>query len=110
MEKKRPNYFVKGITLVFIIYIFLYMAINNGYYESELRNEVVITNENIDMFEADIKSGKPIDLKKYKTFEQHDYGNIFSNSGNYIGNKLDYIVNVGLFKTGKILKKLFTNN
>ena len=60
-------------------------------------------------FEQDIKDGKPLDLKKYQNHEIHDYGNLFSNAGNFIGNRLDYVMLNGIDEGIKVLKKLFSN-
>lgn len=108
-EKKKPNYFLRILLISFIVFLGLYIAISNGYYEKTLSNQVMITNENIDEFEKDIKSGKPIDMKKYQNIDDHDYGNVFSNSGKYLGNKIDYLVHDGVKDVSNILIKLFGN-
>ncbi len=108
-QVKKPNYFLRIITILFIIYMGLYIAISNGYYENMLREEVLITKDNIKEFESDIKSGKPIDLKDYQKTKSHDYGNIFNKSGRFLGEKFDYVVNDGISKFSGLLKELFTN-
>ena len=85
------------------------MAINNGYYEKKLHNEVVLTEANMKLFEQDIKEGKPLDLTKYQTNEKHDYGNLFSNTGYFLGNKLSDLMVNGTGRAITVLKKLFTN-
>lgn len=107
-QVKKNNYFLRIVVIIFIIFIGLNISASN-YYTNELHNEVVLTKDNMALFEQDIKDGKPLDLKKYQNHEIHDYGNLFSNAGNFIGNKLDYVMLNGIDEGIKVLKKLFSN-
>ena len=104
---KKKNYFLKIVFILFIIYTGLYISSLNTTYD---RNEVILTEENMRLFEEDIKNNKPLDLKKYQTINNEDYGNLFSNTGHFIGNSLDAFMFKGIDKGIKVFKKLFTNN
>ncbi|MBO4245539.1 MAG: hypothetical protein J5892_02210 [Bacilli bacterium] len=104
---KKNNYFLRIIFIIFIIYTGLYISSLNTTYD---RNEVILTEENMRLFEEDIKNNKPLDLKKYQTIKEDDYGNLFSNTGYIIGNTLDTFMLKGINKGIKVFKKLFTNN
>ena len=108
MVTKKNNYFLRVVALIFIVFIGLYISSNNSY-QNQLHDEVILTNANMKEFEEDIKAGKPLDLKKYQNIDNHDYGNLFSNTGNFVGRKLEYVMLEGIDNTIKVLKKLFSN-
>ena len=104
-KNKNKNLFLKILLIIFIIFMFLYMMDNLGYYNIATKNKV-LTDEKIKEFENDVKNGKQIDIKEY-TVDDTDYKNIYSNIGYKTSESIDYILNKGLKKMGKILKKLF---
>lgn len=108
-EKKKNNYFLRGVLVVFGLYTVLYFSEFNHYYQNSLHQEVILTEANMKEFEADIKEGKPIDIKKYQQYQEKDYGNLFSNTGYFIGNKLEYVMLHGIDEGIGVLKKLFSN-
>ena len=107
-ETKKNNFFLRIILIVFVVFIGLNISADN-YYANDLHNEVVLTEENMALFEQDIKDGKPLDLKKYQSIDNHDYGNLFSNTGNFVGKRLDFVMLNGIDEGIKVLKKLFSN-
>ena len=104
-EKKKKNWFLSVLGVLFIIYIALYMLDNLGYYNIAAKNKV-ITEEKLEEFEEDVKSGKEIDLKEYVR-DTTNYKNTYSNIGYNISIGIDNVLNKGLSNVGKILKKLF---
>lgn len=104
-EKKKKNWFLSILGVLFIIYIALYMMDSLGYYNIAAKNKV-ITEEKLQEFEADVKSGKEIDLKEYVR-DTTNYKNTYSNIGYNISMGIDNVLNKGLSNVGKILKKLF---
>ena len=104
-EKKKNNWFLTGLGILFIIYICLYIMDNLGYYNIAAKNKV-ITEEKLQEFENDVKIGKEIDLKEYVR-DTTNYRNTYSNIGYNISVGIDSILNKGLSNVGKILKKLF---
>ena len=104
-EKKKKNWFLSVLGVLFIIYIALYMMDNLGYYNIAAKNKV-ITEEKLEEFEEDVKSGKEIDLKEYVR-DTTNYKNTYSNIGYNISIGIDNVLNKGLSNVGKILKKLF---
>ncbi len=104
-EKKKNNLFLKVLLILFLIYISLYIMNNLGYYNIASKNKI-ITEEKIKEFEADVRNGKSIDIKEYVR-DTTNYKNTYSNLGYNISIGIDNVLNKGLKKAGKILKKLF---
>lgn len=104
-EKKKKNWFLNILGVLFIIYIALYLMDNLGYYNIAAKNKI-ITEEKLQEFEADVKNGKEIDLKEYVR-DTTNYKNIYSNIGYSISMGIDNVLNKGLSSVGRILKKLF---
>ena len=86
MKKNNP---IK-IILIIIIFIFLcsYYISNSGYYEYELKQRTILTNEKIKEFESDLKSNKNIDIKTYLDPEESNYSNKITNLAYNLSNKL----------------------
>ena len=103
-KKKKNNVFLKVLSVLFLIYISLYMMDNLGYYNINTKNKV-LTEEAIKEFENDIKNGKSIDIKNY-VGDTTNYKNFYSNLGYNLSVGVDNILNKGLKKVGDILKKL----
>ena len=88
--------FIKFIFLaLFSIFIFLVIASKSGYYEYELSKKTKLTDEAIERFETDVKSGKKIDINDYVDTRKIDYNNKISNAGNKISNSVQKIVSKG---------------
>lgn len=77
-----------------------------GYYDVA-RNRTVLTEEQIEKFETDVKEGNYIDLNDYLETEKKDYDNGFSNISLNISNGIDTFLNKGLQTALKALEKLF---
>ena len=60
------------------------MILLSGFVEFENKNNTLYTEEQIRMFENDVKNGKEIDLNKYIEHEEVDYSNAVSDVGGYI--------------------------
>ena len=104
-KNKNNNLFLKILSILFLIFISLYIMYNLGYYNIATKNKV-LTEEKLKEFELDIKKGKSIDIKNYTT-DNADYKNFYSNIGYNMSIGIDNVLNKGLKKVGGILKKLF---
>ncbi len=105
IEKKKKNWFLTVLGIIFVIYIGLYIMDSLGYYNIAAKNKV-ITEEKLQEFESDVKNGKEIDLKEYVR-DTTNYRNTYSNIGYNISVGIDSVLNKGLSNVGKVLKKLF---
>lgn len=69
------------LTVLFAIFLTLYISQATGYYDYEQYKKVELTKDKIAQFEQDIKDGKEIDIKKYMSTVQTDYNNKVSKTG-----------------------------
>lgn len=104
-KKKKRNWFLIFIEIIFIIYIALYTMDSLGYYNIAAKNKV-ITEEKLEEFESDVKNGEYVDIKEYIR-DTTNYKNAYSNLGYNISVGIDNVLNKGLKRIGDILKKLF---
>ena len=109
MKKKKHNPFLTILSILFVIYISLYIAGASGYYESKVNSEIVLTEQSIKEFETDIKNNKDIDLKKYTKVDNKDYRGFASNMGENFSNFVAKLFTEEFGKAGKVLKRMFTN-
>ncbi len=108
MKKKNSRFFWWVLIIFFIVYIGYYIGLESGYYETKLRDKTYLTSEGIKEFEKDVASGKELDVTKYITDEKIDSSNSMSNLGNKISISVETFMTKGIFKTIKILGKLFS--
>lgn len=104
-HKKKSNWFLKIVGVLFMIYFALYLMDNLGYYNVATKQKV-ITEEKLQEFENDVKNGKSIDIKNYVR-DTTNYRNTFSNIGYNVSIGIDNVLNKGLKDINKIMKKLF---
>lgn len=74
----------KIIKYLFLFFLFIFFvmlfALKNGYYETSASKMKSLTEEQIKLFEQDLKEGKDIDLKDYATYTKVDYSTKLSNN------------------------------
>lgn len=107
-KKEKPNWFFRTLSVLFLVFICLYVAIESGYYESKIAKKTAMTEESIKQFEQDIKDNKPIDLNDYTFETQKDYGNNTTDAAIFIGGKVEKFMSSGINDIFNILKSLVT--
>jgi YbbR domain-containing protein len=107
-KKNKPNWFLRILTILFIVFIALLFANQNGYYESTIAKKTILTEESIKQFESDVKENKPIDINDYTITEEKDYSNKTTDLGIFISDKVEKIMSSGISSLVDMLKKLFT--
>ena len=109
MDKpKKPNWLLRILGILFVIYLSLTIAINTGYYEAKLSEKTTITEENMRKFEEDVKNGEEVDIKDYVTDTYEDYSSNTSKAGIKVANVVEKFMTNGINDIIDILKKLFT--
>lgn len=103
-KKKKKNWFLTILAILFMIYLGLYFMDNLGYYNIATKKSV-LTEEKLREFETDIKNGEEIDIKEYVK-DTTNYKNIYSNLGYNMSVGIDEVLNKGIKKVGDFLKKL----
>ena len=88
MEKKIGNIIKVVFICLLIIFIFIYIFYENGYFAYMNHKKSVLTNEMIKQFEKDVSEGKEVDINDYLVSEK-DYSNKISKASlrlsNYVG-------------------------
>lgn len=97
--------FKRIITLLFILFMILYFQVETGTNQS-LKDKTIITQENIEKFENDLKNGEYIDIKDYTQENNIDTSNIMSNAGYEISEKTSKFVGKYLVDFFKIIGSL----
>lgn len=105
--KKKPNIFLRILTILFFVFIALYIAIESGYYETKLQKQVSLTNEQIKAFEEDIKNNEIINIDSYLNEKETDYSNSISRLGNNLTNTISKSIVKVLESAFDIVKTLF---
>lgn len=107
MKKKKNNPFLKILGILFVIFMALYIANMSGYYESKIRDRVIITEEGIKEFEEKVQNGDEIDITSFLNSERIDYSSSMSNLGDGVTESIENIVANGMDFVSGILKSLF---
>lgn len=107
MKQKKPNWFFKTLSILFVVFIGLFIACKSGYYESKVNKQVGLTNEAIKQFEADVLNGKIVDINSYVEVDDNDYSNKFTKAGEKLANSLSDLFSHGIKDTWDVIKVLF---
>ncbi|MBQ9024539.1 MAG: hypothetical protein IJ105_04880 [Bacilli bacterium] len=91
---------------LFTLFVSLYIASNNGYYEYQNKEKTTLTNEKMKQFEEDIKNGKRVDIKNYLSTSKKNYNNKITKLGNTLSDVIDYSMMEGLEKTFNFFEKM----
>lgn len=87
------NNVIKYISIgLIVLFASLLLAENFGYYKTREQKAKVLTEEQIKIFEEDIRNGKEIDIKEYVSYEKEDYSNNLSNNIYKVSLKLETVV------------------
>lgn len=98
------NNFVRIMALtVFLIFLALYYSSNAGLIDYQAKNKTVLTEEQIKLFEEDVKNNVEIDLKKYIDDKEEKYDNNISKTTLKLSNTIGETVQGALdFLFGKL--------
>lgn len=107
-KKKKKNYFRILISLSFIVFLVLYFAQLNGYYDYTNYNKMQVTKKAMEQFEKDVSEGKNIEIDDYLEFTYRDYSNGIAKLGIKTGTFIEKLMVDGIGETIKIFKILFT--
>ena len=106
MKINTKKLFNSIIFILFTLFVCLYLASNNGYYEYQNKEKTELTKEKIKQFEDDIRNGKKVDIKDYLTKETKSYDNKVTKLGNKLSDVIDYGMMDTLEKTFNFFEKV----
>ena len=105
--KKKRNWFLRLLFVLFIVFLGLYIASVSGYYETQVGNKVALTEEAIRDFENDVLEGKNVDIKTYLQEDNTDYSNTFTDMGDRLSESVQKILTDGIGGIWDAIKVLF---
>ena len=106
MKKKKNNWFFRILTVLFIIYLALFISLHTGYYEKTVRDRTLMTEEKIKEFEKDVANNIAVDIKDYLP-PQEDYSNFFTKSASTISKTLGNVLDNNAQNFWDFIKSLF---
>lgn len=107
-KKKKPNWFLRTVLLLFILYLSLSIAMETGYYESKLNERTILTEEKIKEFEQDVREGKEVDINDYVSEKNRDFSNSATKTGVFFSSLIQEFMSKGINGMVDVFKKLFT--
>lgn len=105
--KKKGNWFLRLLFILFIVFLGLYIASISGYYETQVGNKVALTEDAIRDFENDVLDGKTVDINTYLKEETKDYSNSFTNIGDKFSESIQKVLTEGVKGVWDAVKVLF---
>ena len=105
MEAKVYNGFKIVILLLFIIFVTLFFASYTGYYDYENRKTKILTEQQMQKFEEDVKNGVNLDLENYIVKPTKDYQSVLSKFGSKTSKTVSTIVSSSVNYTFDFLIK-----
>ncbi len=106
-KKKKTNPILKILGCLFVVFMALFIASSSGYYESKIRDRVVVTEEGIKEFENKVQNGEEIDITSFLNNEREDYSSKMSLLGDNLTNGIENAVSSGMKLMLNLLKSLF---
>lgn len=104
----KDKIFNTCFTILFIIFIGLYISNRSGFYDYEAHKRVELTNEEIIKFEEDVKNNKEIDVESYLNNTKVDYSNGISKASLSFSNTTDEYIKRGINGVFKFIDKLLS--
>lgn len=94
MDKKK---FVKTVFIVlFLVFVISYVIEKTGYYEYNLQNKTIMTNEAMAQFEKDLAEGKDVSKEDYVVSTEKDYTSNLTRTTNKVSIKVNQVLKKGI--------------
>ena len=106
-SEKESNTLIKILLFLFLAFIIMLLAKENGYYEYQTYNKTRLTKEAMIKFENDVENGENVSINDYLEDEVKDYSNIVTKTGSKINEIIESFMNNGIKKTLKFISALF---
>ena len=94
MNKKRICKFV--VICLFLSFVVSYVIEKTGYYEYNLQNKMIMTNEAMERFEKDVKEGKDVRREDYLVSTEKDYTSTLTKGTNKVSMKVNTLLKKGI--------------
>ena len=94
MNKKQICKFV--FICLFLSFVVSYVIEKTGYYEYNLQNKMIMTNEAMERFEKDVKEGKDVRREDYLVSTEKDYTSTLTKGTNKVSMKVNTLLKKGI--------------
>lgn len=94
MNKRKICKF--SFIILFLSFLIGYVIEKTGYYEYNLQNKTIMTNESIRKFEEDVKEGKDVTIDKYVVNTEKDYTSILTKTTNKVALSVNKYLKKGI--------------
>lgn len=101
MDKKKCVKYV--FVLLFLAFIVSYAIEKSGYYEYNLHNKVIMTNEAMAQFEKDLADGKDVTKEDYVVSTEKDYTSNLTRTTNKVSVNVNKFLKKGIEGVFKIV-------
>ena len=103
MSKKKVKIAKYIFFSLFIAFIISYVIEKSGYYEYNLQNKVIMTNEAMAQFEKDLADGKDVSKEDYVVSTTKDYTSTLTRTTNKVSIKVNQFLKSGIEGVFKIV-------
>lgn len=101
MDKKK---IAKSVfSILFFSFLVSYIIEKSGYYEYNLQNKTIMTNEAISRFEKDVADGKDVRREDYVVSTDVDYTSNLSRTTNKVSIKVNKLLKKGIEGVFKVV-------
>ena len=76
------------LLILFLLFVGLYLVGNSNYYDYDTVQKTRLTEEQIEIFEEDVKNGKAVDVEDYLKINEKNYDNAISRATLTISNTI----------------------
>ena len=108
IKNKKWQIFKTILLTLLLIFFINHYNIKNGYQEKLILEKTILTKNNIEEFEKDIKNKKYIDIKNYNTNKPITSNNKVGEIGYKTSETISKVITKGTKKIYNFLKLLFT--
>lgn len=107
MDKKK---IVKGMfTIIFVSFLISYIIVLSGYYEYNLHNRTILTNDAMKRFEKDVNEGKDVLIEDYVISDSKDYTSSLTRGTNKVSIGVNKVLKKGIERVFKLLGNFVSN-
>ena len=103
MDKKKKKIVNYVLTIMFLSFVISYVIEKSGYYEYNLQNKTIMTNDAMARFEKDIADGKDVTLEDYVVTTEKDYTSSLTRTTNKVSVKVNNFLKKGIEGVFKIV-------
>lgn len=94
MDKKK---IIKVVFIcLFLAFVVSYVIEKTGYYEYNLQNKTIMTNEAMARFEKDVAEGKDVREEDYVVSTEKDYTSVLTDTTNKVSVKVNKFLKQGI--------------